>query len=292
MARYSDVGLVGTDARSIEKAFDRALHDERRTLRGAPSRCGAEESRALFVGVRLDDEWSAVERPLAGTWKPPVHPQVVIDQPRGPQEQMDIDTEWAIQVVRGARPATLRFWRWTQPAVVIGRYQCVHDEVDLEAARAAGFQIVKRPTGGGAMFVRPSDVITYSLYVPAPFLEGVAVRASYRLCDRWLVEALRGMDIGFRGMNDVVTPNGKAGGSAQRRYAPLDHGPCAVLHHTTLSYAIDSETMSRLLRVSDEKMSDKAVRSVSKRVDPLCMHTALSREEIMHNLAGYAHRGI
>ena len=70
---------------------------------------------------------------------------------------------------------------------------------------------------------------------------------------------------------------GKAGGAAQRRFpAPPDSdGPGAVLHHTTLAYELDGALMARLLNTSPEKLSDKAVRSASKRVAPLCLQPSL-----------------
>jgi lipoate-protein ligase A len=38
--------------------------------------------------------------------------------------------------------------------VVLGRFQSVRNEVDEEAAREHGIRVVRRMTGGGAMFVK------------------------------------------------------------------------------------------------------------------------------------------
>lgn len=46
---------------------------------------------------------------------------------------------------------TIRFWQ-SQPAVVIGRFQCVHREVDLAYCEDNGICIARRFTGGGAVF--------------------------------------------------------------------------------------------------------------------------------------------
>jgi len=46
---------------------------------------------------------------------------------------------------------TIRFWR-SQRAVVIGRFQCVHREVDLAYCEDKGISIARRFTGGGAVF--------------------------------------------------------------------------------------------------------------------------------------------
>ena len=63
-----------------------------------------------------------------------------------------------------------------------------------------------------------------------------------------------------------------------------------MLHHVTMAYDIDAVAMSRVLRVSQEKMSDKAVKSAIKRVDPLRSQTGLSRHEIVDRLIEAARR--
>ena len=140
------------------------------------------------------------------------------------------------------------------------------------------------------MHGRRSDVYrtgqhhTYSLYAPLDFVQGVSIEESYRLCDWWLVEALRelGLDVRFAGLNDIASQYGKIGGAAQRRF-PVGSGG-AVLHHVTMAYDIDAAKMSRVLNTSREKMSDKAVKSAVKRVDPMKSQTGLSREHIVEHL--------
>lgn len=221
-------------------------------------------------------------------------PVVVHDTPRSPAEQMAIDEQWAREVAAGERPASLRFWEWSSPAVVVGRFQSIPDEVHVDEAERLGFTVVRRCTGGGTMVVQPGGAITYSLYAPQWFVDGMDAAEAYRLCDSWLIDALRGLgvDARFQGLNDIAVANdacrgtvdgrdpaqwGKAGGAAQRRFpAPPDsNGPGAVLHHTTLAYELDGALMARLLNTSPEKLSDKAVRSASKRVTPLGMQLPL-----------------
>ena len=156
--------------------------------------------------------------------------------------------------------------------------------MNLDIAKQLGFDVVRRCTGGGAMFIEPGNTITYSLYAPLDFVQGVSIEESYRLCDWWLVEALRelGLDVRFAGLNDIASQYGKIGGAAQRRF-PVGSGG-AVLHHVTMAYDIDASKMSRVLNTSREKMSDKAVKSAVKRVDPMKSQTGLSREHIVEHL--------
>lgn len=54
-----------------------------------------------------------------------------------------------------------------------------------------------------------------------------------------------------------------------------------MLHHTTLSYEMDAARMLRVLRVGQEKLSDKAIKSAEKRVGPLRRQTQMPREQII-----------
>lgn len=294
VARHPGARLIGTDARAIETAWRRALGEAPHAAAGMHGRmperdlCDIHGNRDVRGREReYDIRWSRLLPELA----------VIRDRPRTPGEQMSIDVAWARQVAAGTRPPTLRFWEWAAPCVVVGRFQSIRDEVHEEVARAEGFEVVRRATGGGAMFIEPGNTITYSLYAPAAFVRGLDVAESYRLCDRWLVDALRelGLDVGFSGLNDIASPAGKIGGAAQRRFpAPRgsggSSGPGAVLHHTTLAYDIDAERMSRVLNVSGEKLSDKAVRSARRRVDPLRSQTGMGRDALVDHLIGALRR--
>ena len=58
----------------------------------------------------------------------------------------------------------------------------------------------------------------------------------------------------------------------------------------TLAYDIDAEKMTRVLNISREKMSDKAVKSAVKRVDPMRSQTGMSREDVVERLLDAARR--
>ena len=275
LERHPGVLLEGTGPGPIAVAFLRALGHDPDVPVPAAGRTGTDAD-----GDRR--RWESLAAGLS----------VVHDRPRTPAEQMALDVAWARQVADGRRGPTMRFWEWSAPAVVVGRFQSIDDEVDLRAAREAGLAVVRRCTGGGAMLVTPEGAITFSLIAPRPFVDGLDVAASHRLCEGWVVDALAGLglDVRFSGLNDIASARGKIGGSAQRRFPPATPpggtvaGPGAVLHHTTLAYDLDPGLMRRVLKVGREKMSDKAVRSASRRVDPLSRQTALSRRELVARL--------
>ena len=300
IARHADARLIGASAAAIETAFARAVDGAFAARRGRACVCGAAAGIAAESPRGFDIPDSDIAfgtdsgnprgadrgESEAARWRERwagLHPVVVHDRPRTPAEQMAIDEQWARQVASGRRPATIRFWEWAAPAVVVGRFQSIPDEVHEAEAAREGIAVVRRCTGGGAMFIEPGNTITYSLVAPLSFVADLDVVSSYRLCDQWLIDALHelGVDAVYSGINDISSPVGKIAGAAQRRFAGVAGGPGSVLHHVTLAYDIDAEKMGRVLNTSAEKMSDKAVRSAVRRVDPLRSQTGLPREAVI-----------
>jgi len=198
-----------------------------------------------------------------------------------PKQQMALDQVLAEAVGAGTRGPTLRIWEWQSPAVVIGSFQSVRNEVDADNAERYGFEVVRRISGGGAMFIEPQSAITYSLYAPADLVQGMSFAESYAFLDEWVIVALRelGIDARYVPLNDIASSAGKIGGAAQKRL-----GTGAVLHHVTMAYDMDGDRMAEVLRIGREKLSDKGVKSANKRVDPLKSQTGLSRDEIIEQL--------
>lgn len=197
-----------------------------------------------------------------------------------PATHVALDEVLLEEVRAGRRGPTLRFWAWASPAVVIGRFQSLRNEVDADAAAELGVTVVRRLSGGGAMFVRPGGAVTYSLYVPDAMLEGLSIRDSYAFCDAWVVEALRelGADVSYVPLNDIASPRGKVGGAAQARR------PGVVLHHTTIAYRLDGGEMTRVIRIGREKLSDKGIASAAKRVHPLTEQILQARDQVVEHL--------
>jgi lipoate-protein ligase A len=174
---------------------------------------------------------------------------------------------------------TVRFWYRNGPAIPLGRFQAYEDEVATDFVAAEGIDVVRRITGGGAMFVEPGDVITFSMYLPESEVPD-DVRESYEVLDRWVIEGLRALDFDayHEPLNDVSHDDGKIGGAAQLRSGS------AVVHHTTMSYSMDIERMLKALRIGQEKVSDKAVKSAEKRVARITDYVEESREAVIDSL--------
>lgn len=203
--------------------------------------------------------------------------------PRPPLMNMALDEVLTLRVGRGERLPTLRIWGWDRRCVVLGRFQSVRNEVDEAAMQAEGVELVRRISGGGAMFIEPEGAITWSIYAPEEIVRGMSFPESYTFFDAWVVAALRdlGVDAWYVPLNDITSAGGKVGGAAQARRGG------AVLHHTTMAYQMNVPLMLRVLRIGKEKLSDKGVTSAEKRVGPLRQQTELPRETIIEHLIGW-----
>ncbi|MGB4135717.1 MAG: biotin/lipoate A/B protein ligase family protein [Microbacterium sp.] len=253
---------VEADAATIAAAVRGALPDGAQLLGFSPEAVGTAVRRALVTAPGWRDfDW-----------------EIVHEKAVSPRMNLALDEVLTGRVGEGRRRPTLRIWEWDQSAVVIGSFQSYRNEVDPEGAARHGFDVVRRISGGGAMLMGSGQIITYSLYVPASLVQGMTFADSYAFLDDWVLQALRslGIEATYQPLNDIASPTGKIGGAAQKRLA---NG--GVLHHATLSYDIDGQVMTEVLRIGREKLSDKGTTSAAKRVDPLRSQTGLPRAEII-----------
>ena len=256
-----------TEAFALAKAVRDSLPEDALLLGFAPESVATTIRRALHKATSWRDyDWQLIQGPAVD-----------------PVLQMALDQVLSEEVGEGRRKPTLRIWEWEKPAVVIGSFQSVKNEVDLENAKKYGFDVVRRISGGGAMFMEAGSVITYSIYAPSELVQGMSFADSYAFLDEWVIVALKslGVEATYQPLNDITSPTGKIGGAAQKRL-----GSGAVLHHVTMSYDMDGDKMVQVLRIGREKMSDKGTKSANKRVDPLRSQTGLPRAEIIEKMIG------
>jgi len=209
--------------------------------------------------------------------------QLAPEVARPPLVNMALDEVLTMRVGRGDRPPTLRIWGWNGRCVVLGRFQSVRNEVNEDAARQHGVEVVRRISGGGAMFIEPEGAITYSIYAPEAMVRGMSFPESYVFFDAWVIEVLRelGVEAWYAPLNDITSIGGKIGGAAQARRGG------AVLHHTTMAYQMNIPLMLQVLRIGQEKLSDKGMRSAEKRVGPLRQQTDLPRAAIIERMVAH-----
>jgi len=191
----------------------------------------------------------------------------------------------AIMLAREADevPDTLRFYVFEPPAVTIGYFQSKQQEVDIKKAGSLDVDIVRRLTGGGAVY-HDSGGFTYSFIcsedsVPSDILE------SYQFICNGIIKSLErlGLKAEFKPVNDIILNGKKVSGNAQTRRRGT------VLQHGTLLLSVDVSTMFSLLKVPDEKLRDKMIKAVSERVTSL--EEQLSRKVSFSEVSGAMEAG-
>jgi lipoate-protein ligase A len=184
---------------------------------------------------------------------------------------MGLDEALLETVSSGQSLPVLRLYGWKPWAVSIGYFQGLEEEVDLEACRRCGADVVRRISGGGAVF--HDREITYSLIMPLDHpLAGNSIIESYeKLCSGIVAGlGLLGIEAAFAPINDILAGGRKVSGNAQTRRQGC------VLQHGTVLLDTDAERMFSLLKVPQEKMKGKLIQDIKARVTGL--YSLLGRE--------------
>jgi len=211
-------------------------------------------------------------------------------------ENMAIDEAVFRKNIRGESPPTLRFYGWQSPALSIGYFQDYRKEVDDEACRKFGVEIVRRPTGGKAVLhereltyavvagadtgLFPPDILKTYLVIGrclAAGLAGVGIRAEMKEDGRRPPDgALPAACFSFPSRYELLVGDRKICGSAQMR------SQGAFLQHGSLLTAFDPlrtcEVMLPHRRF--EKEADRlrnAVTSVGEQAGPALDEEGLRR---------------
>ena len=155
-------------------------------------------------------------------------------------------------LLQSASEPTLLLWQ-NEGCVVIGRCQNAWAEVNVPYCREHGIHIVRRDTGGGAVYHDLGN-INYSFLIP---------RRQYDVPrqTRVITNALSsfGLSAALSGRNDILAEGKKVSGCAYRLGE-------TCLHHGTLLVDVDFERMSRCLTPSSQKLQAKGIQSVRSRV--------------------------
>ena len=176
-------------------------------------------------------------------------------------KNMAIDRAVLVANSEGKVPPTVRFYTWSPPAISIGYFQGLSEEVDLEKCKEFGVEYVRRITGGGAVF--HEDELTYSIVIPEshPHIPKNIMESYGRICGA-VMKGLKnqGIDSVYAPINDIISGGRKISGNAQTRKLKT------VLQHGTVLLDVDVEKMFSILRVPNEKIRDKMISDVKQRV--------------------------
>ena len=167
-------------------------------------------------------------------------------------------------LLKNAGVPLFRLWR-NAPAVIVGRNQNAHAEINRPYVEEHGIAVVRRLTGGGAVFHDLGNV-------NFTFIDRVgAERDSHAMFRRFtapILEALHrlGVEARLEGRNDLTIDGAKFSGNAMC----IDAG--RVLQHGTLLFSSSVEDISQSLLPRPEKYAGRSVASVRSRVTNISSH--------------------
>ena len=157
------------------------------------------------------------------------------------------------------------------PTVVMGRNQVAHQEVDLDFCRREGIDVVRRKSGGGAIFADSRNIM-WSLITGEGAVEPLFVEYAEEMA-RALNEL--GADVELSGRNDIVLRDGgKICGNA------FYHLPNRNIVHGTMLYDTNPRLMQGALHPDVSKLQAKGVKSVRSRVALLKDHLTFGVDEL------------
>ena len=152
---------------------------------------------------------------------------------------------------------TIRLWK-NKSAVVIGRFQSIRNEVNQAICRQKSVQIVRRFTGGGAVYQDLGNInISICVGAEYPLLKGLNITDSFRILTSGVREGLRtmGFETVFTPPSDILLKGKKISGNSQSRKRNV------IFYHGTLLVSTNLELLRNVLNASMRKISTNAVES-------------------------------
>jgi len=177
--------------------------------------------------------------------------RLILSPPDDGFSNMAIDYSILKSVSKNLIP-TLRIYSWEKPTVTIGYFQSVKDEVNLDYLKKNNIDLIRRITGGGAVF--HDQEITYSFAIPIShkFMK-CSVEESFKKIALPVIDALKeiGLVATFSGLNDISINEKKISGNAQTRKEKI------VLQHGTILLSINKKLFANSLKFSKVKYNIK-----------------------------------
>ncbi|MDE2090173.1 MAG: DUF116 domain-containing protein, partial [Gammaproteobacteria bacterium] len=160
-----------------------------------------------------------------------------------------------------AYAAALRFHRY-RPTASLGAHQAVCHAVRADYCARRGIEIVRRVSGGGAVYLNPQQLCWSLAFRPRGPLAGAALTPLMETLCRALIAGLRRLGIGaeFQAPNDIEVQGRKI---ACGFLAARDD---ALLFQGSVLLDADTETLLKVLRAPTEKLSPQGIRSARERL--------------------------
>ena len=192
---------------------------------------------------------------------------------------MAIDEAIHLHHIAGAVPPTLRVFRWSQPAISLGRFQNVEQEIAVETCQQLEVDLVRRPTGGRAVYHR--DEFTYSIVIGKRYGVPSGVVAAYAFLAQGLLVALQNLGVQAEMSDEHVSKRPSAACFASSTQADLTSSGYkligsaqvwkdeALLQQGSLPLVDRSAEFFSMLRFPDEQARTEALALYRKKTTPL-----------------------
>jgi len=162
---------------------------------------------------------------------------------------------------------TIRFYGWVPSAVSIGRHQSVQTEISCDNLNKFGFHLVRRISGGGAVFHDQYGELTYSIITDQNNITNKSLESSYYELAQMILDPLvkLGLRIDFAQIHcpSVFSGGKKISGNAQAR------DKNTILQHGTILVNYDPEIMYSVLKARPGIPQEKMIQSVYQHVTTL-----------------------
>ena len=150
------------------------------------------------------------------------------------------------------------FMLWqNKNAVVVGKYQNTVEEINQDFVRKNGIQVVRRLSGGGAMYQDMGN-LNFTFVVK----QEAAKSLDFEIFIQPVVHALAqlGVRAEMSSRNDIVIEGKKFSGNSQYNKRGR------TMHHGTMLFCSDLNVIQDALRVKADKIESKGIKSVRSHV--------------------------
>jgi len=150
----------------------------------------------------------------------------------------------------------LMLWQ-ADRTVMLGLNQAAAAEADIQFAEESGIQIVRRSSGGGAIY---TDLGTLLYTIVQPLVKDAKTHKEDTAASIIAVLTKMGIPAVREGRNDILVNGCKISGLAQ--YTSQTH----ICTHGSLLFDTDLDTLTRVLIANEEKLRSKGISSIRSRV--------------------------